>query len=226
MKKAMILAAGYGTRLRPITDNLPKALVPFKNGTMISYQIEKLKAAGIREIVVNAHHFSEQLIKYFQENDFGVKVSVIAEKEILGTGGGVLNAKDYMGSEDSFLVMNVDVYTNFSIDSLIREYEISRPFALLAVQKRNTSRYLEFDDNFILRGRVKSEILKERYYAFNGIHIISKDIFSIDYKNDYRDIIDIYLEEKKPVKGYDAGDSVFIDLGKTENLERAEGSGD
>jgi NDP-sugar pyrophosphorylase family protein len=226
MNKAMILAAGYGTRLKPITDNLPKALVPFKNGTMISYQLEKLKSVGIKEIVVNAHHFSEQLIKYFQENDFGVKVTVIAEKEILGTGGGVLNAKEYLFNEESFLVMNVDVYTNFSIDLLISEYEISRPFALLAVQKRDTSRYLQFDGDFILKGRVKSDTLKENYYAFNGMHIMSGRVFSIDYKNDFRDIIDIYLEEKKTVKGFDVGESVFIDLGKTESLKRAEGLSD
>ena len=226
MNKAMILAAGFGTRLKPITDSIPKALVPFKNGTMISYQIEKLKSAGIKEIVVNAHHFSEQLIKYFQENDFGVKVDVITEKEILGTGGGVLNAKEYLQSEDYFLVINVDVFTNFNIELLIKEYESTKPFALLAVQKRKTSRYLEFDDNFLLNGRIKSDMMKENYFAFNGMHIISNDIFSVSYNNDYRDILDVYLEEKKPVKGFDVGDSVFIDLGKTENLKRAEESGD
>jgi len=226
MNKAMILAAGYGTRLKPITDSIPKALVPFKNGTMISYQIGKLKSAGIKEIVVNAHHFSEQLIKYFQENDFGVKVVVVAEGEILGTGGGVLNAKEYLQSEEYFLVMNVDVFTDFNIELLIKEYESTKPLALLAVQKRKTSRYLEFDDNFILKARVKSDVMKENYYGFNGMHIISNDIFSVNYKNDYRDIIDVYLEEKKTVKGFDAGESVFIDLGKTDNLKRAEESGD
>ncbi|MFZ4591733.1 MAG: nucleotidyltransferase family protein [Ignavibacteria bacterium] len=226
INKAMILAAGFGTRLKPITDSIPKALVPFKNGTMISYQIDKLKSAGIKEIVVNAHHFSEQLIKYFQENDFGVKVDIIAEKEILGTGGGVLNAKSYLQSEDYFLVLNVDVFTNFNIEFLIKEYEVSKPYALLAVQKRKTSRYLEFDSNFHLKGRVKSDVMEENYFAFNGMHIISNDIISVNYKNDYRDIIDVYLEEKKSVKGYDVGESVFIDLGKTENLKRAEESGD
>ncbi|MCX6156561.1 MAG: sugar phosphate nucleotidyltransferase [Ignavibacteriota bacterium] len=226
MNKAMILAAGYGTRLKPITDSTPKALVPFKNGTMISYQIEKLKSIGIKEIIVNAHHFSERLIKYFQEIDFGVKIVVIAEEDILGTGGGVLNAKEYLQSEDYFLVLNVDVFTNFNIELLIREYESTKPFALLAVQKRKTSRYLEFDSNFHLKGRVKSDVMEENYFAFNGMHIISNDIFSANYKNDYKDILDVYLEEKKHVKGFDVLDSVFIDLGKTENLKQAEESGD
>jgi NDP-sugar pyrophosphorylase family protein len=226
MNKAMILAAGFGTRLQPLTDSIPKALVPFKNGTMISYQIEKLKTAGIKEIVVNAHHYSERLIKYFQENDFGVKVDVIAEKEILGTGGGVLNAKEYLQTEEHFLVLNVDVFTNFNVELLIKEYELAKPFALLAVQKRKTSRYLEFYDNFLLNGRIKSDMMEKNHYAFNGMHIISNDILSVSYKNDYRDILDVYLEEKKPVKGFDVGDAVFIDLGKTENLKRAEESGD
>lgn len=225
INKAMILAAGFGTRLQPLTDNIPKALVPFKNGTMISYQIEKLKSIGIKEVVVNAHHFSDQLIKYFQENNFGIKVNVIAEDKILGTGGGVLNAKEYLQSEKYFLVLNVDVFTDFNIELLMKEYEISKPFALLAVQKRKTSRYLEFDEKFVLKGRIKTDVMEENYFAFNGIHIISNEIFSVNYKNDYRDIIDLYLEEKKSVKGFDVRESVFIDLGKTENLKRAEDSG-
>ena len=105
INKAMILAAGFGTRLKPLTDNLPKALVPFKKGTMISYQIEKLKRSGVKEIVINVHHFSELMIKYFRENDFGVKIDIIAEEEILGTGGGILNAKEFLRTEEYFLVV-------------------------------------------------------------------------------------------------------------------------
>jgi N-acetyl-alpha-D-muramate 1-phosphate uridylyltransferase len=226
INKAMILAAGFGTRLQPLTDNLPKALVPFKKGTMVSYQIEKLKSIGIKEIVINVHHFSEQMISYFHENDFGVKINVIVEKEILGTGGGILNAKDYLQSEEYFLVMNVDVYTNFNFELLVNEYEISKPFAMLAVQKRNTSRYLDFDEYFNLKGRVKTENPKENNFAFNGNHIISNEIFSSKREIVYKDIIDIYFEEKKIIKGFNVGDSSFIDLGKVENLKRAENLSD
>jgi len=222
INKAMILAAGFGTRLQPLTDNLPKALIPFKKGTMVSYQIEKLKRYGVNEIVINVHHFSELMIKYFQEYDFGVKINIIAEDEILGTGGGILNAKDYLREEEYFLVLNVDVFTDINFDLLIKEYEVYKPFALIAVQKRTTSRYLEFDDNLVLKGRVKSFIMIENYYAFNGIHVISNEIFSHNNKIAYKDILDIYLEEKKLVRGYDAGNSNFIDLGKIENLKRAE----
>ncbi len=229
INKAMILAAGFGTRLKPLTDNMPKALVPFRNGTMISYQINKLKSIGINEIVINAHHFSEQMQNYFTENNFGIKINVIVEKEILGTGGGILNAKDYFRNEEAFLVMNVDVFTNIDIALMIEEYKRSKPLALLAVQKRKTSRYLEFSEDFILAGRLKSEEMKENYYAFNGIHIISNEIFKPEYKSEYKDILDIYLElskERYRIKGYDTGDSDFIDLGKIENLKIAESLSD
>jgi MurNAc alpha-1-phosphate uridylyltransferase len=222
IKKAMILAAGYGTRLKPLTDILPKALVPFKNGTMVSYQIEKLKGFGVSEIVINVHHLSGLIVKYFQEHDFGVKINILVEEEILGTGGGVLNAKEFLKSEDYFLVLNVDVFTDFDFNLLIKEYYASKPFAMLAVQKRNTSRYLEFDDNFILKRRVKSDKPEKNYFAFNGIHIISNEIFSFKDKIGYSDIIDIYLEENKLVKGFNVCDSTFIDLGKSENLKMAE----
>ena len=222
INKAMILAAGFGTRLKPLTDNLPKALVPFKKGTMISYQIEKLKRSGVKEIVINVHHFSELMIKYFQENDFGVKIDIIAEEEILGTGGGILNAKEFLRTEEYFLVVNVDVYTNLDFELLINDYKTHKPFAMLAVQKRLTSRYLEFDDSFMLNGRVKSDIMKDKYFAFNGIHIISNEIFSLKEEVGYKDIIDIYIDKKKPVMGFDSGVSSFLDLGKTENLKVAE----
>lgn len=222
INKAMILAAGFGTRLKPLTDNLPKALVPFKKGTMISYQIEKLKTSGVKEIVINVHHFSELMIKYFQEKDFGVKIDIIAEEEILGTGGGILNAKEFLQTEDYFLVVNVDVYTNLDFELFINDYKTHKPFAMLAVQKRLTSRYLEFDDNFMLKGRVKSDTMKDRYFAFNGIHIISNEIFSFKDEVGYKDILDIYLEKKKPVMGFDSGESSFLDIGKTENLNVAE----
>ena len=222
INKAMILAAGFGTRLKPLTDNLPKALVPFKKGTMVSYQIEKLKRLGVKEIVINVHHFSEKIIKYFQDNDFGVKIDIIAEEEILGTGGGILNAKKYLRTEEYFLVVNVDVYTNLDFELLVEDYRINKPFAMLAVQKRSTSRYLEFDDSFMLKGRVKSDTMKDGYFAFNGIHIISGEIFSLKEETGYKDIIDIYLERKIPVRGFDSGVSGFMDLGKAENLKAAE----
>lgn len=221
----MILAAGFGTRLKPITDNIPKALVPFRDGSIISYQIKKLISLGIEEIVINTHHFSGLMEKYFSENDFGVKVNLLTEKVILGTGGGIMNAFDYLRDEHAFFVVNVDAFTNLNFSDMLSEFEKSKSIALLAVQKRKTSRYLEFQEDFILSGRLKSDIMEDNFYAFNGIHIISNKIFQYNYKSDYKDIIDIYIEmvkNKYIVKGYDAGKSYFIDLGKIENIIKAE----
>lgn len=226
IKKAIILAAGFGTRLKPLTDSIPKALVPFRNGTMISYQIEKLKRYGITDITVNAHHFSEQIEEYFSENHFGVSVNVIKEEVILGTGGGILNAEKCLndGSNASFLAVNVDVLTDFDFKKIINYHISSADFATLLVQKRKTSRYLELDKEMELTGRVKCETPEDNFFAFNGVHLISNEIFRLGYPVKYLDIIDIYLDAERmhcrTVKGYDAGESLFEDIGKLNAYEK------
>ena len=224
IKKAIILAAGFGTRLGELTKRNPKALVPFRQGTMISYQIEKLKQCGISEITVNAHHFSELIEKYFLDNDFGLPINVIKEETILGTGGGIINAVKFLKGNGSFLAVNVDVFTDFELDKIIRSHLSSDNFATLLVQKRNTSRHLGFDTEMRLIGRVKNESLEYRKFAFNGVHVISDEIFDLGFKNEYSDIIDIYAEaiksRGKTVVGYDAGKSLFEDIGKTNAYEK------
>jgi len=220
IKKAMILAAGFGTRLKPLTDHVPKALVPFGAGTMISYQIEKLKLFGINEIVVNAHHHSALIEKYFSENDFGIKINVIVEKDILGTGGGILNAEKFLKDEEYFLAVNVDVYTDLDINKMVAYNYSRKPFASLCVQKRNTSRYLVFDENMNLNSRIITSVIKKNYFAFNGLHLISNSIFGFGLPVEYSDIIDLYMkvseEYGKKVIGFDAGKSLFDDIGKIE----------
>jgi len=222
--KAMILAAGFGTRLKPLTDSMPKALLPFRNGTMISYQIEKLKSAGITSIAVNAHHFSGQIIEYFRESDFRIEIEVVKEDYILGTGGGILNAEKFFRGSGNFLVINVDVYTDMDINKLISGRVNIDSIATLAVQKRKTSRYLEFNENFELVSRVKSEELKPNFFAFNGMHVISDRIFDLPHPEGYFDILDYYLylikNGKEFIKGFNCGDSAFYDLGKTEYLNK------
>jgi len=222
--KAMILSAGYGKRLKPLTDNLPKALVNYKNVPMINHQIERLKKAGITEIIVNAHHLAEKIIEYFSKNDFGMKIHVIKENEILGTGGGILNAKKFFETEKFFLAVNADIETDFNLTKLIEFHKRSEPLASLLVQKRKSSRYLEFDSNMNLLGRENENSSAENLFAFNGIHVISNKIFSLNYEIKFEDIINLYLEAIKSegnfVKGFDAGKCVFMDLGKPENLLR------
>lgn len=222
--KAMILAAGFGTRLKPLTDSIPKALVPFRKGTMISYQIEKLKSSGIKSIAVNAHHLAGQILEYFRENDFGIEVEVIKEEIILGTGGGIINAGEFFRGSNNFLAVNVDVYTDFNISALVSDTINTESLATLIVQKRKTSRYLELNEYFELVSRIKSEEPKPNYFAFNGMHVISDRIFDLPHPEGYFDVLDLYLSliknGKEKVIGYDCGDSEFYDLGKTEVLNK------
>lgn len=216
----MILAAGFGTRLKPLTDSIPKALVPFNGEPMINYQIKKLADYGFCEIIVNAHHFAEQITDYINKNSFGVKINVIEEKEILGTGGGVLNAEKYFKDENFFLVINADVYTDFDFSKIIEFHKTHNPLASLAVQKRATKRHLEFDSSMKLLRRETENSIRENLYAFNGVHIISNKIYT-GRKIEYLDIFDLYLElinEERKILGFNVGGCVFRDLGKIENL--------
>lgn len=222
--KAMILSAGFGTRLQPLTNDTPKALVRYKGSPMIDHQIERLKNANINEIIVNAHHLHEKISDYFFKNDFGVKINVIVEKEILGTGGGILNAEKYFDKEDSFLVINADVDTDIDLTDLIRHHSLTDPFATLAVQKRKSKKYLEFDKNMQLKGRENNSSSADDLYAFNGIHVISKRIFLKGSQVKFCNILDLYFEvissgKKEYVTGYDCGNSSFKDIGKIENLQ-------
>ncbi|MCI0473930.1 MAG: NTP transferase domain-containing protein [Ignavibacteria bacterium] len=220
----MILAAGFGTRLKPLTESIPKALVPFRNGTMISYQIEKLKSAGIKSITVNAHHLAGQIIEYFRDSDFGIEIEVIIEENILGTGGGIMNAEKFFRDSGNFLAVNVDVYTNLNISQLISGTMNIDSVATLMVQKRKTSRYLEFNEDFELVSRIKTEDIKPNYFAFNGMHVISDRIFDLPHPEGYFDIIDLYLSliksRKEIIKGFNCCDSVFYDMGKPEVLNK------
>jgi NDP-sugar pyrophosphorylase family protein len=221
--KAIILSAGFGTRLSPYTDTLPKALIPYKKIPMINLQIERLKKEGIDEIVVNTHHHSEKLEDYFSKKNFGIKISLIRENKILGTGGGILNAREYFKDEEYFLVMNVDIDTDMYLQKIISYHRSVNPFATLAVQKRKTKRYLEFDSDMKLAGRQNENSKEENLFAFNGIHIISNRIFEKGFEIEFRDILEIYFDVirdgKEFISGFDAGKSYFKDLGKVENLE-------
>jgi len=219
--KALILAAGLGTRLKPLTDTTPKALIPYRGKPLIVHQIEKLKSSGINEIVINVYHLKEQMISFFNSNFFGVRIHISNEDEILGTGGGIINTEKYFKNEEYFLVVNADIISDIDIKSFTKNHSLSK-LAILAVQKRNTSRYLEFDKKMNFIGRANENTNKDNLFAFNGMHIISNKIFDLGYKPEFKDIIDIYVEAKKNgrlIQGYDTGSVTFKDIGKPENLE-------
>ena len=181
--KAMIFAAGLGTRLKPLTDTLPKALVPLAGKTLLQWQIEKLKAAGIRDIVVNIHHFPDMIINYLQDNDnFGCNIQVSDERDmLLETGGGLRKAEALLGaevqefrsSEEGILICNVDILSNIDIPTLLQAYNPNE-MGVVVVSERETQRYLLFNEENrlcgwtnIATGEVRGPIANTQYPISN-----------------------------------------------------------
>src|SRR4030095_2273897 len=225
LTQAMILAAGFGTRLKPVTDNIPKALVEIKGKPMVNNVISKLIEAGVKEIIINTHYLHMQIEQYFKENDFEVKIDLIYEPELLGTGGAIKNAVKFLNKSDDFLVYNVDVNSDISISEMYNFHISNNSFATLAVKKRKTGRPLIVDIENKLLGRiVNSEKKLYRSYsgeyletAFCGIHIISSKIFNFFPKEDQFDIMEVYMNLLKIDKNllcYDLNSAFWEDLGK------------
>ncbi len=156
--KALIFAAGLGTRLKPLTDTMPKALVPVHGQTLLEYQIRKLQSAGINDIIVNVHHFPDMIIDYLRENNnFGSNISISDERDnLLDTGGGLLKAWSTFAPDESLLAINVDILSDINLRDIINEYtslaDNPSPLALLVVKSRETQRYLCFDEHDNLCG--------------------------------------------------------------------------
>lgn len=158
--RAMIFAAGLGTRLKPLTDTLPKALVPLAGKTLLQWQIERLKAAGITDIVVNVHHFPDMIINYLRDNDnFGCRIAVSDERDmLLETGGGLRKAKELLTSSPNsliasspILICNVDILSNIDLPTLLKAYN-PEEMGVVVVSPRDTQRYLLFDETNRLCG--------------------------------------------------------------------------
>ena len=231
--KAMIFAAGLGTRLRPITDTMPKALVPVCGKPLLYHTICKLRDAGYDDIVVNVHHFPEQIREYIQSNDFGARISISDESEqLLETGGGILKAKDLLFSDEPFLVHNVDIVSNLKLSELnVRPGDL----ATLVVSQRETRRYLLFDDDMRLVGWTDTATGEVRSpypglnpascqkFAFSGIHMISPEVFdamaALGFTGRFP-IMDFYLKAcaEYPIRGYLARDLQMVDVGKMDTL--------
>ncbi len=230
--KAMLFAAGLGTRLQPFTLSHPKALAVVNHQTLLQRNLAYLQQNGINEVVINTHHFADQIEKYLEENDcFGMKIQLIYEKDILETGGGLLNAREYF-TED-FVVMNVDILTNFPLKKLIDFHQKYEPIASLAVSKRTSSRKLLFTDGMRLQGwhnlTTEEEIianpkLKLYEYAFSGIHVLRADIFDKITEEGKFSIMKTYMRLMKEnyILGYDHSGNYLIDVGKPESIIEAE----
>ncbi|MDR1876900.1 MAG: nucleotidyltransferase family protein [Flavobacteriaceae bacterium] len=235
MTKAMLFAAGLGTRLKPFTDNHPKALAPINGITLLERNIRYLTSFGIREIVINIHHFGEQILDFLDKNrDFNCKILISDEQaEVLETGGGLCKAAPLLGKEP-FLVMNVDILTDMDLNSFIHYHQERKPLVSLAVSDRNSSRKLFFDEGNRLTGwknlTTGESIFVPPYsddnstpLAFSGIHIIDPELFSHIRQKGKFSIMKTYLKlmDKEKILGYKHS-AYLIDVGKPESLKEAE----
>ena len=234
--KAMILAAGLGTRLKPFTDKHPKALAVVNNKTILQRNIEYLALFGIKEVIINVHHFAEQVIDLVKrKKGFGSEILFSDEtNEVLETGGGIKKASWFFEKDDqSFVVMNVDILTDLDLNKMIFQHKQNAPLATLAVTARQTSRYFLFNDSGELCGwrNVKTGEEKisrnaEKYIekAFSGIHIISPGIFPLMKMQGKFSMVDVYLDlcKSNTIASFDHSNSKFIDVGKPENILKAE----
>ena len=233
-RKAMIFSAGLGTRLKPITNHKPKALAEINEIPLLEIVIRRLIDFGYLYIVINIHHFSEQILEFLKRNDnFGINIKISDESDLLlDTGGGLQKAKDFLLGETPVLLHNVDVLTNLDYHKMELYHLQQHALVTLAVRNRESSRYLLLDEKNRLCGwnnvKTKEKILpvpckNPKYVAFSGIHFINPQIFAYLNENGPYSIIQKYLELAPfhMIKGYIHDEDFWMDLGKPENINDA-----
>ena len=241
--KAMILAAGLGTRLRPLTDDRPKALVEINGRTLLEITLSRLRSFGVREVMINVYHFADMIVEYLKTNaNFGMRIEVSREEALLDTGGGLKKAAYFFADssrpEEPFIVHNVDVLSTIDLRRMVQFQNENQALATLAVQNRKTSRYLLFDDQSQLCGRrsgddQKPELVRPslvqsaeqlQALAFSGIHVISPRLLAMMTEDGAFSIITTYLRlaaEGEKILAFRADEYYWRDLGKPENLAQA-----
>ncbi len=232
--RAMIFAAGLGTRLRPLTDHMPKALVPVGGVPLLHRLLTKLYAAGYTHVVINIHHHAAQIIDFLAAHDYGMHIDISDESDmLLDTGGGLRHAAQFFTGDEPILLHNVDILSNLSLDHFTASF---RPdcLAQVVVSERPTSRYLLFDNNNRLAGwhNISTGATRPpgidttalRPYAFAGIHLVSPRIFTLmAHYPDKFSIIDFYLEamHNETIAAYLPDNFAMLDVGKVDTLAAA-----
>ncbi len=237
--KAMILAAGLGTRLRPLTDDRPKALVEVGGRTLLEIALTRLRAFGIREVIVNTHHYADMILKCLEANDnFGMNIEISREEILLDTGGGLKKAahfflEDSVGSQEPFILHNVDVISTIDLGRMTRLHTEQDALATLAVQDRETSRYLLFDEHGKLCGRRagrdgSAEMVRSarqaQALAFSGIHVVSPHLLTKMEEEGAFSIIAAYMRlaaQGEKIVAFRADEYYWRDLGRPENVLQA-----
>ena len=239
--KAMIFAAGLGTRLRPLTNDRPKALVEVGGVAMLERVINRLKLHGITEIVINIHHFGEKIIEFIKENNnFGITIHISDERDLLlDTGGGILKAQQWLDGNEPIIIHNADILTDFDLDKMVEQHINSNADATLLVADRKTARYFYIGENNRLNGwtNISTGEVKPADYialntdklrAFGGVHIVSPSIFSElqNYSTEPKfSITPFYIDRCKDLKimGYTPNEKYqWHDIGKIESIAIAE----
>jgi NDP-sugar pyrophosphorylase family protein len=230
----MILAAGLGTRFKPWTDRHPKALAVVNGKSLLQRNVEYLQQAGIFEVVVNVHHFAEQIVEAIEKNNgWGSTIFVSDETDVvLETGGGLMKAAKFL-KDDTFVLMNVDILTTLDLSAMVAAHRKLMPLATLATTSRKTSRYFVFDhfDNLCGWKNMKTgeekmmrTVSEKRERAFSGIHVIDPKIFSLIAQEGKFSMVDVYLSlaAQEIIKSFDHSDTAFIDVGKPDSVAEAE----
>jgi NDP-sugar pyrophosphorylase family protein len=235
----MVLAAGLGTRLRPLTNDRPKALVEINGRSFLEITLARLKEFGIREVIVNVHHYAEMIVdSLLRHKNFGMRIEISREEVLLDTGGGLKKAGHFFlkgspGVGEPFLLHNVDVLSTIDLGKMVEAHREQKALATLAVQKRETSRYLLFDEEDRLCGRRagregKAESVRPaqvaRAVAFSGIHVISPRLLEAMSEDGAFSIITTYLRlagQSEKIIAFPADGYYWRDLGKPEDVEQA-----
>ena len=232
--KALIFAAGKGTRLKPFTDHHPKALALVNEVPLLERNIKYLQSFGINDFVINIFHFGEQIVEFLKKNDnFGAKIEISDEKEeLLETGGGLVFARKFLDFEEDFLIMNADILTDLDLNSFVSHHKERKDFATLAVSDRVSSRKLLFNEDLVLRGWLNVQTGEQRLaefnkgfkpLAFSRIHCINTRIFDKIKRKGNFSIMEEYLDlmHTEEIHGYQH-DAHLIDVGRPESVTEAE----
>ncbi len=238
--KAILFAAGLGSRLKPWTDKHPKALAEVNGKSLLERNIRYLQKFGIKEVIVNVHHFADQIIDAVDKNNgWGSEITISDETaEVLETGGGLQKAAWYFKGEDAFVVMNVDILTELDLGAMIADHLTKKPLATLAVTERSTSRYFLFNPAGVLQGWRNIQTGEEKPHslatsnagyamlqqkAFSGIHIIDPAIFDMMKQQGKFSMVDVYLDlmQTNTINCFDHTNSRLIDVGKPESILKA-----
>jgi MurNAc alpha-1-phosphate uridylyltransferase len=231
--KAMILAAGKGTRLLPLTKNKPKVLVEIQGMPLLEHTIRYLLHFGIHEIIINVHQFSSQIFDFLKKNDsFGARIEISDESiDLLDTGGGLYKAKWFFDDSSPFLLTSSDVITNLNLNEMIQFHKKYNPLVTLAVKQRHSTRDFIFDQEQRLCGwhnnttgeiRMMRQVQYQIPLAFSAIHIIDPAFFNFVTERGCFSIIDVYLRlaSKHTILGYEHNKSLWFECGRIENIER------